>query len=222
MIRISYTDKDGNTFKSLYKLCNHYNANYRTFLNLYKKYGVEKALEMSKSTKWKHLRYHNVEGKRFESRKSLCDYYGVSVYKYENRLAQGFTMMESLTGIYNGKIIEGYYDDKDNYFKTARDLCAYYNISENTFKFRFNHGLSIKDCLYLEPKSTISLKGLSQYGGFDYEGNYWFFYIDNYHKFMTLDDVCNYYDISRVMLIARLRSMSLKDAVTKRGAINDI
>lgn len=81
-----------------------------------------------------------VEGKTFNSLKSVCDYYNIGYGKVKGRIRRGWNLLEALDIISKKKIINS---------NNLKGLCDYYKISYYSARRKIQKGFSIKQALGL-------------------------------------------------------------------------
>ena len=93
------TDHKGNKFKSERQMCKHYGVGISLF-NYRLKHGwsLEEALEGRESSVGRGIPVTDHNGNKFDSKKQMCDYYGVGVSLFNYRLKHGWSLEEALEG----------------------------------------------------------------------------------------------------------------------------
>ena len=140
-------DHLGNEFKTISKMCRHYNMKANTFHDrVASGWSVKDALTIPPKEPIEYEFPNGVRdhlGNTFPSVISMCEHYGVSESTYKYRRAKGLPLAERLVSSPD-KTVK---DHKGNEFATLTEMYAAYNISKTAFQQRRRKGLSLKECL---------------------------------------------------------------------------
>lgn len=136
----------------------------------------------------------NFDGVEYKSYYKLCQVYGVPDSTFYNRLAQGYTVKQSLGLEFVNPVV---FRDKE--FKNYAELCKYYNVDKNLFRSRFY------DCSWtLEEALGLTIRRYPLCKPVMYKGKIY----DN------LGHLCREYGIEKHTIRNRLKiGWTLEDAV---------
>ena len=132
-------------------------------------------------------------GNEYESRKKMCDAYGISVDCFSHRLARGWTLEEALIG-YRKTVsvtVPG-----ESVCEDATILCKQYGVPRHLFLLRLKKGWTVEEALQGKRKREDAT---------DHLGN----------LFASKSEMCRHYGIKVPTYDARLqRGLSKEEALT--------
>ena len=105
-------------------------------------------------TKERKFPYKDHTGKEYESIKSMCSAWGISVHTYQKRVSKGLSLEMALTEPDDSVAIT---DHKGNSYPTIQSMCAAYGIDLSLYYSRIRRGKSVAEALEtpLEDNSVI-------------------------------------------------------------------
>ena len=153
---------------------------------------------------------------KFNSKEEMCDFWGIDIDLFRNRIEHGYSLEESLTGRIAQKEIKDnintqsesqsrytVVDHLGNTFKSAKILCKYWKIDYTDFHARISCGWTVKDAI--EKGRADSLKATKKSEVFcDHLGN----------TFDSIKDMCDYWGIIESSFYYRMeKGMKLREAL---------
>ena len=134
-------------------------------------------------------------GNIFNSKKEMCEYYGVCKTTFKSRIESGWSLEDALTG----KEVKKYYDHLGNEFESIAQMCEYHKINQATFASRIKSGYSL-ECA-LETKNKIKREKI-----IDHLGNH----------YNTLGDMLKHYNLTMDVYYLRKAKgeMTLEEILT--------
>lgn len=87
------------------------------------------------------------QGNVFETRKAMCDFWGISQTLFSQRINKGWSIERSLTEPVHRIKMTACVDHVGNRFGSIRAMCDYWGINYNNFNTRRRLGWSLKDIL---------------------------------------------------------------------------
>jgi len=143
-------------------------------------------------------------GNKFDTKKEMCTFHGVSFETYRRKIHEGCTMEEALSckrqynrnyDNFNGS---GYTDHLGNEFETKKEMCMYHGVPFETYRDRIHRGCTVEQ----------ALTGKELYE--DHNGN----------EFRSVREMCEYHGVERSTYISRLRKGYTKEqALTGKGVL---
>lgn len=139
-----WIDHLGNEFSSKRALCKHYGISHITFTNrLEQGWTLEQALTYKGTLVNRKYQVQDHLGNTFTSVTAMCEHYGISTCRYQQRKAKG----ESLEQILTGDKLSACEDHLGNHFDSWKDLCKYWNVVDGTIRRRLNEGMTLQEAL---------------------------------------------------------------------------
>lgn len=137
-------------------------------------------------------------GNQFSSVMDMCIFYNIEYKALIARLKTGMSLEDSLTKpLPKYRMAKKCTDHKGNQFKSAIDMCKYYNIDYAVFRRRIKMGWNLQRALEQPVQRRLSVQ--------DHKGNW----------FDSIDKMCEYYDINRTTYVMRRKAgLSLEEALT--------
>ena len=186
----SFSDHKGNNFNTKRHMCHHYQISVKTYDDRIKNgWSVQQALETpdsvfnsSKLQSCKECTDH--KGKKFKSKKEMCDHWGISDIILAKRLSRGWSLEKALTTSTKG---HGVKDHTGRTFSSNSAMCNYWGVSVGTYKRRRLAGYSMKD--------SLSKDFMGRNAHTDHTGM----------KFPTLQAMCDHWHINRAAYISRIK-----------------
>lgn len=213
------TDHNGKQFESVKAMCKYHNIKTSTYYER-KNRGI--SLEESLKNATVNLSCTpctDNEGKRFESKRAMCDYYDVNYYTYKSKIKDGYASEEFLTKKPRPKFESTPCTDHEgNQFESKRAMCDYHGVPYNIYHSRLKSGYSLEECLSKEPiqrtKGRVHTDSKSAEVTqrtktknklyIDHKGN----------KFETVKAMCRFHGISKDIFRARCRAgLSLEECL---------
>ena len=167
-----YSCKDhlGQEYSSQQEMCEHYGIAYRTFRHrIINGISLKDALAIPTGNIRdgkisKPIKDH--KGKIYDSKRQMCQTYGISVHTYDNRIKLGWSVKQALTNpSHVSKDAKPVYDHKGNKYLSVADMCAEYDINPTTFQQRIQKGILLEQALTSPPKrqkpKQITYKGVT-------------------------------------------------------------
>lgn len=143
-------------------------------------------------------------GNEFPSRTAMLKHYGLSDVAYLYRLNKmGWSLEKTLTTPPDPGHATAVKctDHLGNEFASKNDMCSYWNIPRTMFFRRLRDGWTQEQALTTPPKRTNPKTPVTDHLG---------------HKFASVEEMCQYWNTSKVNYIANIRNnYSKKDALTK-------
>lgn len=131
----------GKDFKNLVEACEFYKVKLSSFYYFKKANNIEDNDEVFKLLLDRQEKNKNEhDGLTFNTRKEMCDHFGISYDTYYNRIRMGWKKEDAL----NIKVIV---DHEGNEFKTIKEMCRNYDISVNVFNARLKRNWSLERSL---------------------------------------------------------------------------
>lgn len=153
------TDYQGIVYSSKAEMCKHFNISEKLYCDRMRKgWTQERALTEQPR---KYFACTDYLGNEFPSVTAMCAFYGVNRKNYERKLRSGKTKKEALTQVTKKDEWEGL-DGK--MFSSQAELCRYYNIPCNVYRYRKDAGWNLEDILTIpvhevyKRKNTITNK----------------------------------------------------------------
>lgn len=193
-----YTDHEGNTFKSVQAMADHWNINVSTLkTRLQRGMPIKQAL----TTPLKNAAIKDHLGQPFDSTRQMCDHWGVKHKIFNDRKRRGWPLEECLTGRKQPHYAcaNACQDHLGNSYPSVTAMCQHYGVNPTTFKGRIKRGASIEQAL------TDNF-GCGRYSVKDHLGN----------EYPALQDMLDAYGISYNAFFHRKKSdMPLAEILTK-------
>ena len=140
---IACKDHKDNEFPSVKTMCAYYGVDASVYRNRLKRgYTVEQALTGKGIKQDIRYKYYDHEGNGFTSLEGMCVYHGVTVYSYQTRLKQGYTLEQALLCD-----VEFRTDHKGRVFDTIDAMCKHYNTVRETYYSRLQKGYTKEQAL---------------------------------------------------------------------------
>lgn len=212
MTKTSCKDHLGNEFTSVSKMCEYWNIPTSTYYNRMThsdNYTLEQALTLPPDNHRNagdkcvdHL------GNKFNSKKAMCEHWGIDRALYHSRIRLGWSLEDALTKPldYKGGAPKAY-DHLGNEFTDIGEMCKHYNIGRTTYNQRIKAGWTVKDALTRKVKNLrIETKICT-----DHLGN----------VFPSQNAMCTHYGITKDLLRSRLDlGWKLADILENPDVIN--
>ena len=136
-------------------------------------------------------------GNEFSGLRSMCKHWGISYETFRKRTVSGKTLAEALDSPANHCTNIGCKDHLGNRFNSLSDMCNYWGIKCQTYKYRIAHGYSKEEAL---TKSSNSCKECT-----DHLGN----------KFESITEMCKHWGITCSKFSYRLHTgCTVEEALT--------
>lgn len=201
-------DHLGNKYKSITDMCNHWGISISAYHNrIQNGWTVQRALETPVKITSKEKHEDNAIicdhlGKQFNTRRDMCEHWGIDIGIYTNRISRGWTVEDALTKPVIPR--DGAVDHLGNKFRTKKEMYEYWGTSERRLKLKLESGYTLYEILEQD-------RG-------------WIKPIDhNNVRYNTVREMCEHYNMSITTLKNRLKSgLSLKDALTMPKKIDTI
>lgn len=150
---VKATDHKGQVFESIASMCRHWNIDAHTLKARIKSgLTVGEALEGKVKDKLSKVAIDH-DGKQFKTVQDMCDYWGVPMYTYYDRINNsGLSTKLALT-----KKTQ-YKDHQGNKFNSEKEMCKHWNINNGTFRDRINKGHSLKEALTIPSKELCGVR----------------------------------------------------------------
>lgn len=145
-------DHKGNEYTSESEMCKAYGVQFSTYRGrLDRGYTLEEALTRKSFEKGDNVVDH--EGNKYKNIAEMCRAYKLDRNVYEVRKQKGWNLRDILMTpdtVNKGNNSSIHYgaecmDHLGNIFHSIKDMCAYHGITVNTYNYRANQGLSLKE-----------------------------------------------------------------------------
>lgn len=142
-------------------------------------------------------------GNEYESKKAMCEHYGISPATFCKRLERGYTLEEALTTPFRrsldrkiAKKGKPCVDHLGNTFSSILEMCEYHGVSYYLYTQRVHRGMTLEEAL-----SSHKVKGWCV----DHLGN----------EFTNVKEMCAFYGVSYPTYRLRIRDgFTLEEALT--------
>lgn len=155
-------DHLGNEYNTIREMCKAWGIQQSRFTTrINKGMSLKDALETPVKSHSKNTNPEDHLGNRFNSRKEMCEYWGIKEDALKSRLKKGMTLEEALTTpVKERQWNTECTDHLGNHFKSIREMCRYHNINYQTYQRRIENGLSVEE----------SLRGVEKHCVYDHKG----------------------------------------------------
>ena len=205
-------DHVGNEFKNQESMCKYWNVKACTVhRRLQRGWSLERALtekaikgrpKTTKIIKEKFVTDHL--GNRFKNITRMCEYYGITLNTYSNRIKNGWSLERTLTEKLHIRNCVESYDHLGNVYPSIDIMCSKYKICRHVYTERIKAGWSIERAL-TEPVKTQQSREFYMMTK-DHLGN----------EYKSTSDMCKHYNIALNTFKRRIRKgWSLKNALTR-------
>ena len=138
-------------FESISAMCSFYNLPINIFAcRIIRGWGLKSALVTPVREKTyvnkKDKYVEDYVGNLFYSVEEMCDYYGVDIDTYYERINNGYSKCQALM-----PSIECV-DHLDQTYSSISEMCKFWGINRSTFQARINLGWSLERALTIQPR----------------------------------------------------------------------
>lgn len=134
-------------------------------------------------------------GNVYQTQEDLCKNYHISVSAFQYRIAQGWSLKETLETPQGNSIK----DHLGNVYETKKEMCKHYGISVGAYNNRIKKGYTVKDALTEDYNKRFEVC--------DHLGN----------KYKNINEMSKAYKIKSSIVRRRLKAgLSPKEALTKK------
>ena len=153
---------EGTKFKTLNNVALQYNISRNTLSNrLRSGESIEEAV-INKARAGSPIPMKDFEGRQFESKRAIAEYYNKSVSTVESRLKRGENLEEALTKPSKhkaGRKGKEVTDDNGREFRSIKELAREYKIPYNILVYRLRNKWEMKDALTLPVGTCLKKRG---------------------------------------------------------------
>jgi hypothetical protein len=191
------TDHEDRVFKTQKDMCEYWGVREKTYHDRKSKgWPLKECLSKENTQNSGDLILDHL-GKKFDSVKEMCDYWGVTYSTYTGRIKANYTQEEALTmdriitgGFKESTVasIEERTDHLGTVFVSMNEMCKHWGIKNQTYRARLSRGYTKEEALTKRQKNPKIV--------IDFAGN----------KFSSIEKMCQHYQISQSKYIQRMNS----------------
>ena len=198
----SVIDHMGVQYESDAEMCKAYGIRVATY-KYRRKHGwdIEKALTTPlnngsiASPKEREFLHFDHKGNGYHSKAEMCQAYGISLYTFKKRRADGLSLQDSLELPVVKERSFTFKDHMGTEYENLKEMCVAWNVSVHTYQKRISKGYSLERAL-TEPDDSVSIT--------DHKGN----------SYPTIQSMCAAYGISVSLYTSRIkRGKSIMEAL---------
>lgn len=202
MTRKSVIDHMGVQYESDTEMCKAYRIRVATY-KYRRKHGwnIEQALTTPLNSgqtvfqREKTFLHFDHKGNGYHSKAEMCKAYGISLYVFRKRQAEGWNLQDSLELPVAKEHSFTFKDHTGTRYDNLKAMCSAWNVSVHTYQKRISKGYSLERAL-TEPDDSVAIT--------DHKGN----------SFPTLQSMCTVYGVSVSLYTSRIkRGKSIAEAL---------
>ena len=186
-----FQDHKGNIFPSISAMCRYWKISETTYLDRIKKgCTIEEALSKERKMKSGNI-CQDHQGNTFSSVKTMCKYWKVPITTYYERIKKGYTIREALLSNNEERTTKNdkCQDHQGNTFPSIKEMCEYWNITDDTYHSRIRAGYTIEEAL----TKGKNIKRTTQCQ--DHQGNI----------FSSVREMCKYWNVPTTTYYDRIK-----------------
>lgn len=195
-------DHKGVQYGSVTEMCDAYGVRVATYKYRRERgWDVEQALTTPLNSgpiappKEKGVLHFDHKGNGYHSKAEMCKAYGISLYTFKKRQADGLSLQDSLELPVIKERSFTFKDHNGVEYENLKEMCAAWNISVHTYQKRVSKGYSLEKAL-TEPDDSVAVT--------DHNGN----------SYPTIQSMCAAYGISVSLYTSRIkRGKSIEEAL---------
>ena len=186
-------DHKGTTYPSVLEMCEAYGLSYATYkYRCDHGWTIEQALTTPLNSgpiapkKKRAFSCYDHKGKGYPSKAEMCKAYGISLYTFKKRQAEGMSLQDSLEAPVTKERKFSYKDHTGKEYESIKSMCSAWGISVHTYQKRVSKGLPLEKAL-TEPDDSVAIT--------DHKGN----------SYPTIQSMCSAYGIDLSLYYSRIR-----------------
>lgn len=198
----SVIDHKGMQYESVAAMCDAYGLRVATY-----KYRRDHGWDMEQALitplnsgpvappKERELLHFDHKGNGYHSKAEMCKAYGINLYTFKKRQADGLSLQDSLELPITREHSFTFKDHTGAEHKSLKEMCSVWNVSVHTYQKRISKGYSLEKAL-TEPDDSVTIV--------DHKGN----------SYPTIQSMCAAYGISLSLYNSRIkRGKSIAEAL---------
>ena len=193
IVQKSVIDYKGVQFKSIAEMCSTYGLRVATYkYRIAHGWDIEQALTIPLNSKpfllpkKRKLLHFDHKGNGYRSKAEMCKAYGISLYTFKKRQADGLSLEETLELPVAREHSFTFKDHTGAEYETLREMCSAWNVSVHTYQKRISKGYSLEMALTEQDDYTPIT---------DHKGN----------SYPTIQSMCAAYGISLSLYNSRIK-----------------
>lgn len=186
-------DHKGTKYASVAEMCKAYGLRIATYK--YRRdrgWNVEQALTTPLNSgsiipsKEKEPLHYDHKGNGYSSKAEMCKAYGISLYMFKKRQADGMSLQETLELPVTKEVRFTYKDHVGVEYESLKEMCLAWGVSVHTYQKRISKGYTLERAL-TEPDDAVAVT--------DHKGN----------TYPTIQSMCAAYGISLSLYFSRIK-----------------